>query len=295
MSSNKFKYNGDISNSMQKSNPLVSLARKRKKKSRTAKKDLFGVDEAGRGIMTEKRKAIQKAIDRKLREIRTLRKEGEGFEEEDFDMEEEEDSKLDEILEKLDTIEEKLLGASDEVEAVEVEDEDEFPDGDAIKGIKRLIAQETAKAVKAAFKEFMKEEESHKPKVPESRVDTGEDEREVEEEEPKSTASPGGSTAEPERKMVKANYDNEGSKAKELSEKEQLKQKVVFQTTIPSESAEKRSMSKNVVRGKTLEPQGSFSKSSPDGEISSVAAILSGKAKTRDIVMGSEQVFGGGY
>ena len=273
---------------MQKSNPLVSLARRKgKKHKKPTRKGIVGFDEAEVKHMTSKQKAIQKAIDRKLALLgRQLKKEEGDFEE--LEVEEDDEAEvLEEILDKLDLIADKLGAKGDEEAAVDVDEEEEFPDADEVKAI-------IATVVKSEFARLRKEEMQHKPKVPESSVDTGEDEREVEEKEPKAEESHAGEEAEEERKMAKANYDNGGSKAKELPEKDQLKQKVVFQTTIPSESAEKRSTSKAAVKGKSMQVQGSFEKGT-EGEVSPIYAVLHGE-KAKKYVMGDNgNVFGGSF
>ncbi len=217
---------------MVKDNPVVRLAKRRKKgeKKKGVNMKATNVD----------RDTLRKAI---RAEMYNLRKEGEGEELEV--QEDEEEDKLDRIEDELGEILAYIREDSDEDAAVgEDYDEDGFDEDETDKAIK-AIAKEAAKEV---LSQLRKEEEKHKVKVPHSSVDTGRDEREVEEDEGYEDSG----DESPERadrnvlEAEKANYKNEASKAKELPEKALLSQKVVPNETIPSQRSASRAASKSV-------------------------------------------------
>ena len=306
---------------MSKVNPVVALAR-RKGKGRKVKKGDFLCPVCGeefddfddfdehleeekeyRGKMKDKlldidedecedefkmiknanRQKIRKSVEREiLRRLRKAEDDEDDFEEEDF---EEEDDELDEdILDKLAEISEKLdkiLNAK-----APVEDEEEFEDVDIEHSVR---AKKNVKPVR-------KKEERHKPREATSPVDTGEDEREVEEDDFSDFEEQGDESPErADRNALhaeKANYKNEAGKAKELPPKAQLSQKVVFNDTTPSQSSASRAASKSTrvaQIGKAPENVSSYTteeyiSSNDVNKSSSVSDILLGKKKASEVM-----------
>ena len=175
-----------------------------------------------------KQNVIDRAIKKELARLR-LRKEDEGFEEEeDFGEESGGDEGVDEkILQAVTGLTEKISGLSEKMDrflnsVAPVEEEEEFEDVDV------------KHSVPTRKHSVAKDEQKHKPPVHEMReVDDGEDEREVEENNFKNFDRQGAGDAK------KAIYENRSGKPKELPEKSKLSQKVDMGNTFPEKESVK--------------------------------------------------------
>jgi hypothetical protein len=283
---------------MSKKNPIEQLLSRKKHKKQKNKASVptaefydedgnfIGSITKGREMKTEeeiRKEKIRKAIDAKVAQYKVRKDEEELVEEE-----EEESVDVDEIKEMLAEVLAILRGeAEGEAASEESEEVEEFPDADEVKAIRALASKYGGlKGIKKRL--IAKEEEKHKPKEATESVDTGKDEREVEEDDFGSFEEQGNESPKVADRNVlseKANYKNEYGKPKELPEKSQLSQKVIPQDSIPDQSSVSRTTSKQTT-GKSMEvgAVASVEKGETEKTNSDIADILKGKKKARDVI-----------
>ncbi|MEM0142558.1 MAG: hypothetical protein QXL94_01190 [Candidatus Parvarchaeum sp.] len=292
---------------MVKKNPVEMLVHSKKKKSKShVRKGTYVCGNCGKefgdeaGILkhmqlegetmkseeNSRKEKIRKAIEERVKFYRVQKEEPEEDLDELEGEEEEESIDIDEIEEMLSEVlaivrrvDAKMAGGKE----VDVEEEEEFPDADEVKAAIATLKKYNTK--------LAKEERKAKPREPTESADTGEDEREVEENDYKDFETQGDEAPRKAKREVltaeKANYKNEAGKAKELPEKSKLSQYVAPNETIPSESSVRRTASKGV-QGKEMDVAGatSVAKSLDNSEYihSATADILRGVKKSRDVI-----------